>query len=337
MTETIIKKKFSCDQAEECPVRKTGMCLEGLDPAACTHATEIASENQYEDLEETNSTLLVQDSVSFYVAEELQERNLLSITARFNTKMVLLIGEAGCGKTTILASLFDQFQRAKFVKYLFAGSKTQIGFERSCHLARLVCNGQFADTERNKSLTFSYLHLAVRERSLSTPIKHLLFTDVSGEQFRLIRDSDEEVQKETIFNKADVIFFIVDGEKLSSLDDRQVIKQNANKLIDRISSANKISSNKEIILVVNKWDKVVSAGAEESLNTFFIRPFMTKFPKLIKTVLHVASRSEIESISEGHGLEDFLTYCFAEEKEEDRTEVLNVKMPREFQKFKYRN
>ena len=204
---------YGCAQVD-CPIKINGLCLEGLNAQDCTFAYILPEE--YDTNEDTNLNKRINDAdfISIYSGDELLEEELTSISYKYRTRLILIMGEPNSGKTTLIASLFDLFQKGGYGGYIFAGSRTQLGFEKRCHLARLSSGRLIPDTERTRSNDFHFLHLAVKNEKAKSSIEHLLFADISGEQFRLARDYDEEMKRLNILNRADVIFCIADGALL---------------------------------------------------------------------------------------------------------------------------
>ena len=90
----------------------------------------------------------------------LSAAETVAITRRALTSVVLFAGTAGCGKTTLLASLYLLFQRGPFAGYNFAGSDTLVGFEERVSLARTASGRDAPTTPRTR--VSEYLHLRVR-------------------------------------------------------------------------------------------------------------------------------------------------------------------------------
>jgi GTPase SAR1 family protein len=344
MSELANETFLLCNQ-EQCPLKENGFCLEGLAVEKCPH-TFLADINHpsnttipFEKLEELvyqETEHEVKKNVPIYSGDELSDNEIEIITNRYSTNLILIMGEPNSGKTTLLASLYDQFQKGKFSGYLFAGSKTQIGFEKRCHHARTLSGNLIPNTERTSSSTFHYLHLSVKNEEKDSSIKHLLFTDISGEQFRLIRDHEGEMTKMNILKRADHIFCIADGELFSDNEKRHSAKYNLIKLIGRAYETGMITSPKGIYIIITKWDKLNTSSTTVDIENFLIKPIKDKFPFLIKDVLKIASRSMISSIKSGTGLDRFLKASL-ENYITSTTENLkgSYSNMREFMNFKY--
>src|SRR5436309_12137608 len=61
--------------------------------------------------------------------------------------LIVLAGEPGSGKTTLIASIYEQFLSGPLDEFTFAGSQTLVGFELRCHESRVDSGLSLPDTE----------------------------------------------------------------------------------------------------------------------------------------------------------------------------------------------
>lgn len=324
---------YQCKQ-DNCPLSKTGECLEGISSIKeCPHSFP-STESEEEDSHVVEDQVPIEAEL-LYTGDAIPENKLSDLTYQYKSHLILLMGEPDSGKTTLLASLFDQYQQDSFADHYFAGSRTQIGFEKRCFLARWIESGRDEpDTERTKTMEVHYLHLSLRNKNLNEPIRHLLFADVSGEQFKRIRDRKEEMEKFDIINKTDHLFCLVDGALLLDTTYRHKAKSNLFKLIQRTIESEMVNENKLLNVVITKYDKW--SESTEEINTFFETPLCQKYGKYIGDILYVASRSVSEGIKEGEGLEKVILKSLSDQINNDppSSDVEKDKLMREFQKFK---
>src|SRR3989304_7885544 len=145
-----------------------------------------------------------------------------NVVADAPTQLIILAGASESGKTTLLASIYEKFSEGGLADFYFAGSRTLPGFEQRCHLARIASGRPVADTERTKANDrIELLHLRVAKKRMKTSHTNLLFTDISGETFRIIKDSTDECKKYHILMRADHFVVLIDGAQLISLTKRQ--------------------------------------------------------------------------------------------------------------------
>lgn len=231
------------------------------------------------------------------------------ITLHALTNVVLLAGTAECGKTTLLASLYLMFQRKPFAGYLFAGSRTLVGFEKRVHAAKVASQLQRPTTERSK---FSeLLHLRVRREDRSEAPKDLLLCDLWGEDFREARDSIEGCKRLRILRRADAFVLLIDGAKIAKLDSRQQTKLDALSLLRNALDCEMIAETAEIDVLTTKWDKIVElpppARADaETFNRHIQNEIQRNFAARVGGIhfREVAAHSPEGTLPLGHGLDD---------------------------------
>jgi hypothetical protein len=187
----------------------------------------------------------------------LDEQEASGVTREAATKVIVLAGPVGSGKTTILTSLFESFLEAPFANLRFAGSQTLIGFERRCYEGRTDSGLDNPDTVHTQTLVSEFLHLklAAADDSLIGS-QHLLLADVSGERFRALRDSSEAVRDMKALQRADHLCILLDGDKLGDAEQRHSVRSDARMLLRSILEQDVLPESCQIGIVFSKWDKV---------------------------------------------------------------------------------
>ena len=208
-----------------------------------------------------------------------------SVTCANPTQVVVLAGENGSGKTTLLASIYEKFQKSPFAGYIFAGSLTLPGFEKRCHLARIASQRSESDTERTKLPEGALLHLKVRRQDLGRPSLDLLFTDLSGERFRLARDSTEECKKLELLLRADHFVLLVDGALLVETQHRQEACVCARLLLRSCLDAEMLGSHSYVDVLFTKWDLVMPKLEEDDGLRDFLEAVEVHFKSVFRNRL----------------------------------------------------
>jgi len=318
-----------------CQYSQTGVCMDNLGDD-CPRLLKMTIGSEEPDTSEITVSKPLNDMENLPDNIEFLEENLTDLTYQYRANLVLLIGEPECGKSTLYAALFDKFHKGGCGDYLFAGTKTPVGFERRCHKARFLSRNEISKNDRTPNFEFSYLHLSVRHSSMKQPIEHLLFADVNGEKFQTARDSDEDMQKMTILKKAEHIFFVADGDMLINSGKRHNVKDEMTNILKRALQNNMIDKQKGINLLITKWDKIVSAGKADGIEQFLTSPLQNQFDGLIKNVLKIASRSQNTEISSGYGVDDFLEVILSKNQISEGDFKYDISSDaRQFQQFKY--
>lgn len=229
------------------------------------------------------------------VAVPLEESHQLANA--FPTRVVLMMGEKSAGKTTLLAEIHHAYLKAPFAGFLFAGSKSLIGFEERCFLSRLKSGKTEEDTERTKSADIKLLHMALAPAAAPHAHTHLLFTDVSGERFKEIRSSvDEARELAPLIRRANDIVLLIDGDRLTVAKTQMMTQTNATVLLRCLLEAGGLSDASSLHVVVSKWDFVVARSAEdraEQLEQSIRRVTPTLVPHFHRVAARITNQVDI--------------------------------------------
>lgn len=224
-------------------------------------------------------------------------------------RVILFMGDRDAGKTTMLAELHRAYLTSPFAGFMFAGSRTLIGFEQRCFLSRLRSGNAGEDTERTKSFDIKLLHLALAPEGSPAAPAHLLLTDVSGELFRDIRSSGHDAREFAPFvRRADEIVLLIDGERLAEAHTRMATRTNAAMLLKCLLEAGGLSEAASLHVVITKWDRVVALSAEKHADDF--EKSILRIEGLSSPRNHrVASRvtGQVAGVTAGFGLNDLVS------------------------------
>lgn len=299
----------ACSQVG-CDIRNDGKCLEGLDQE-CPHFywDEGIDEDEVAENESSSVVKKVSTKIEVFKGEELSIKEMLSVTQRYPCDFVTILGDLDCGKTTLLATIFDLFQIGQFKKYLFAGSLTQKAFELRSHLSRMSSGSTKADTERTKTLDFRILHIAISNSELSLK-RHFLLSDISGETIQLARSSGSAMKEHLgLVKKADHIIYIIDGEKLAGSEKTAAVHDAL--LFIQSALDNKIFNSETILnLLISKWDLLEDLPSFDLQETV-INKLDKRFLGKLKAINYkkIASRPDEENstaVDIGFGLQDLI-------------------------------
>jgi len=278
--------------------------------------SEADEESQNENIEVAKIPV---KTVSLFKGEELKVAEITEVTYRFPVFKIYILGEHDSGKTTILATLFEIFQAAPFYDYHYAGSLTQIGFERRCFYSRLASGNDDFDTERTKAEEFRFLHLALKKSYLEKKATHLLLSDIAGEKIRRAKGNSEDMKDLSIISDSHHISFIIDGEKLIEIKTRQAALTQAKTFIRKAIDEKIIGEKTRLAIIVSKWDLVEGVEGFD-YNQLLVTPFTRDFAARLNELdfLKIAARPENFKVFKlGHGLFDLLNLWFKFEKKMD--------------------
>lgn len=301
-------KKKICHQ-KGCKILEGGSCLEGIDTnqQECPHF-------YFED-----ETTTIADSVAekqevkkigiqLFTGAELSLPETALVTNKFDSTLVVIIGESKSGKTTLLAEYFINFQKGPFKNFSFAGSLTQVGFEQRCFLATLGSRAKKPDTFKTGSMEFNFLHLALKNNNLpEQEIRHLLLSDISGERYREAKKSSTLMKGLKIVRQADFVLFMIDGHKVAAPATRAVTIDNAKTFIQMALDNDVFDSNTKLKVAMSKWDYLEDDSTfsfEERIEKAFTDQFASRLGSLEFT--KIASRTHKQSVPAGLGMHKLL-------------------------------
>ena len=334
MTVDAQADEYACRQAR-CQVAQTGRCLEGLSLDDCPHLFPRGEQPTVDGMglfledpaaprDERNAEPTAH--IALPSGEDLTSEAASSITRRSTTEVILLAGAVGSGKTTLIASIYERFQEHQLAGYLFAGSRTLMGFEKRCHLARIASERTRPDTERTLLAQGTrFLHLRTRREDLHGPVRDLLFADLSGELFREAIDSSEECRKLGVLLRTDRLVLLIDGERLIDPRRRHQATLEPRMLLRRALDEGMLSHRVRVDVVFAKWD-LTQGDASGTTTADFAettkKEFMKRYEGCVRSLqfYHVAARSDVAgSVSIGTGLDDLFAAWMADDGPKRRT------------------
>lgn len=200
-----------------------------------------------------------QDLIDLYDGESLTENEATAQTRRALTRRITIAGHQQSGKTTLIASIYDCFNRASFAGYLFAGSRTLCGFERLCHLSRTCSERTEPVTQRTSRFHgHRFLHLCLRAEKDSSYVRDILFSDIAGEEFEHAIDSDHDALRLSFIQNSDHVAILVDGARLVNKADRQVERYFVDALMDSLLKVGLLHGQSRVDVLFTKDDLISS-------------------------------------------------------------------------------
>lgn len=243
--------------------------------------------------------------IELFSGSALASADAEPITLRSRTHLMVFAGAEGSGKTTVIASIYEYLNQGPFAGFRFAGSRSLLGFEEICHLNRIASGGIEPDTQRTRLTDEAkYYHLAVRGMTPSAARRDILLSAMSGELFRMAKDSREEAERLTFLRRADTIVVLVDGERLANTAHRTSAQADAADILDSLLDAGMVSPSSQVDVVFSKLDRITAAGqvaldfVARTREKFEAR-FRTRIPHL--TFRSVAARPAPALPAEGDG------------------------------------
>lgn len=315
--------------------------------------TDINDNNTVKSIEYEEGVLLQEKESEFEeiyelpLGKELDIEMTYKITSENESNFIVVAGPSDCGKTTLITTIYQKFQKGPIINYNFAGSETLQGFEQRAFLTRIDSNMGESQTPKTRRGAFDVLHLKLFN-SKSGEFKNLLITDFSGEDYSSAIGNVDMMRREFgVIRSANVIFIIIDGDKISNNRLKFGEIENALDLLSTIIDAGLLSKYASIEVSISKFDVLVSRVNEhdeierllKSIQTRFKERFTNRISKM-KFSKTAAMPNENKKIPVGYGIDEILVSCVESNCScfQERNEVLlPIKLTSQFNLYKMRH
>jgi hypothetical protein len=174
-----------------------------------------------------------------------------------NTRIVALMGSIGCGKTTLIAGIFQAFLEGSVAGYSFRRSDSLVAFEEKCFNSRTSSEASVASMPRTSGqVGAEFYHLEVM-KDANRSIHRLLLLDLSGEVYEGAMHLKEDAMKLVLLREVDLLVQLIDGKRLSSGATREKVYSDAKGLLRSLTEAQSITEQTPLQVVVSKVDQLV--------------------------------------------------------------------------------
>jgi len=326
-----------CNQPN-CKFNEDGKCLEGLGDA-CTHQFDEEVNSVEDKTEAKASEKNITNGIKLFSGEYLSLDEITMISHKFPYRLITILGNPDSGKTTLLATLYDLFQKGPFNEFMFSGSLTQIGFERSCHFSRIHSGNEIPDTERTVSSAFQYGHLALKKKdALNKKAINLLISNISGERYMEALESSQSMKEISFIKKSDFLIIMIDGGKIANLKERSGELFNTSTFIQKAIEEGVFDKQTDLKIILSKWD-LLHKDSTFNFSEIIEEPLTRKYLNRVNSIAFskIASRplAQDENIKFGHGVHNLLVeWC---EPKQDKVYHIDttVKSARSFSNYKF--
>ena len=189
-----------------------------------------------------------------YSGQALTLTEASEVLGRQEAEVVVLVGEVGVGKTTLLAALYECLATGPIEGWEIRGIPIAPWIRGSKLCATVASGLSHPDTARTSRGTEQVmLHLSVRMRE--GVVRTLLLSDVSGEYAEELRLFDEAGDSTAPCSRsATRILLLVDGAMLVATRDQNLPIANSGTLLRAIVQGPDIRPNTPLEIVITKWD-----------------------------------------------------------------------------------
>ena len=247
-----------------------------------------------------------------------------SLTGRRGATLVLLLGEVGVGKTTILVELWSQLLlHGSISGHSFAGSRTALAFEKRAHHSRVESRRDTAVTARSQVANDGFLHLRIRRPD--GEVHELLLADFSGENFEKIREGTALVDQLHWAARVDRFLVVVDGKFYSTSGECENAMNRARRQIFALRSSGVVNATARIAIALTKKDELSERDLEK---------FSNEKESLLREVqsidgdpssLLVAARPANETTPQG--LDDLIAWLCSDDRPQEHAPIRPPSQP----------
>ena len=277
------------------------------------------------------------------LGEELKYEDMYTISSVEPSTFVVLAGPIGCGKTTLVTSIYQQFFTKQSQDYYFAGSQTLQAFEKRAFFNRVQSNQAVPQMQRTaRGSLDSILHLRIWH-SPKNMFQNLLISDFSGEDYEDVSgDIDTAKEDFGMIRNAKFLVIILDGANIASKRFKHKELQKATQLLRTFFDADILHPLTEIVIILSKYDVVYNQFSEQPDLKGFVEKIGTdiseKIPSLKSKILFqkvAAMPDNISEINIGYGISDLMNIFFNynEIKIDRFNEILKTETTSQFNLF----
>lgn len=187
---------------------------------------------------------------------EMSFEDALTLTGRRGARLVMLMGEIGVGKTTVMVQLWTQLVGVEAVGgYRCAGSRTAIALEERAYLSRMAAGvGRRSTARTHYNENEGLLHIRVARPD--SDVLDLLFADYSGERYEHIREGTAAKVELPWAPRADRILLVINGAELSTSNAREIETDRAARLLYALRAGDLVRDGARVAVLVARDDEV---------------------------------------------------------------------------------
>lgn len=319
-----------------CEVVTKGVCLNHFeDLKSCSHYSsegEVASRQEDANIiDDENATDANPNDggLKVHTGLSLLEEEINAISKDDYTRLIILAGMPEAGKTTALLCLMHQFQtQSNYRNYLFAGSKTLVDLEEKAWPSRTDSKNESAKTVRTNDMVPKFIHLKLAKQQQLEKKENLLFTDVSGELFKTLKDSTSESKKFVLANRADHFALFFDAGALSDPSQKFAARIAGLGILKSLTDVGVLLPKTRIQIVFSRWDLFESKSDKDRHRAFIEtiqKEIHDKYSTKYSLSFHIiASRPYKSTLPFAFGIDELFDIWISKSQLDFNRELLEV-------------
>lgn len=311
----------------ECGVTKTGVCAEGhAPPQGCPSYGQLTADDTEEFDDDLDGEIVEADEspestrVALANGEALVPAEVDEFLLWKPVNFVTIVGDFDSGKTTLICALYDRFLKGQFAEFLFAGSRTIIGFEKRSHHSRVDSGRTVPDTLRTSLAEgLRYFHFSLVQELPSPNRIELMLSDRAGEHYKKARSNSVLVDELIEVKKGHYIVLLLDGARLADPIQRSGAMQSVRQTIRAFLDAGALKNSSRVQIVTTKLDILSVVEDCNSFNTqldAFKKSLLIDFASRLGelTFWDIAARDPEGNLTGAYGLDALLrSWCVEQE------------------------
>lgn len=215
-------------------------------------------------IEKAESSLGLGTNDGFY-GDALNDDNINDVITDVIPKLIVIVGFAGYGKSTLVGSLYHYLiLGGKIDKYELIDSDTFVGFERRVALRRLKEGKLHSAVQRTLRGDNYYLSIDITN---GKTIQKIIISDKAGEVYEDYKNSKMRAEADIALQRADNIILLVDSMELFDSVKRNRSKDAILDLVENIS----INDKTCLSVVFTKIDLIEDKASFETICDEIVR------------------------------------------------------------------
>lgn len=229
------------------------------EPSLKTDKQDVFQDDKIEQLEVSKDNIA--KSPDPFTDDLLTRDDIYDLSSRETTTIIYVLGDIGSGKTTLETVIYGMFLKEPHEELLFAGSKTINAYE--WRRQYISIKSGMADIAMPRTLASDsphvFLHMELFNR-LSAHRQHILFTDISGEDYQACARKGDMIQsKLPLIRYANHILLLLDAKKLIQKEEQARVVMEAVSFLRMLKASELYSRRTKIDIVVSKCDEIIKS------------------------------------------------------------------------------